>query len=338
MNLSFVPQSWYPLCASNELRRRPRLSRLAGDPLCLFRDDRGEAQCVSDVCPHRGAPLHAGRVREGRIACPYHGFEFDGTGRLRFVPSETGCRVGACESCPESSILRAYPTRETGGYVWAFYDRSASSDDLPLLAMATPIPTPPELSDPSWFFTQGEYAFDSPWQPVFENALDNSHIHFLHADSFGNPNAPEIRDVETRATDPGVAEATFTLTNKPVNPLWAWTRTPEVRVTARAYLPSVSYIRFELGGGISFLTYVATVPIDAQRTVNRYALGRTRFPGRVFDPWARRAMEKIFSEDRAMIESLYSPEMYTERSVRADALQLLWRKQVRTRIDDAKFL
>ena len=47
--------------------------------------------CISDVCPHRGAPLHMGWVAEVEghdcVVCPYHGWAFDSEGRLRDVPA-----------------------------------------------------------------------------------------------------------------------------------------------------------------------------------------------------------------------------------------------------------
>lgn len=44
--------------------------------------------------------------------------------------------------------------------------------------------------------------------------------------------------------------ATFSLHNKPVSPLWEWSKVPEVAVTARAFLPSTSVISFTLGNGL----------------------------------------------------------------------------------------
>lgn len=248
------------------------------------------------------------------------------TGRLRFVPSEPGCTLQNCVSCPSKPILPVFNVREAGGFLWVYFDPLGEETGTPAL----PLPVTPELEDPAWYLTYGEFEFDAPWQPVFENALDNSHVHFLHGSSFRNSDSPLTRNMKTRAVSDTVSEATFTLSNKPVNAWWNWTSVPEVHVTARAYLPSISTIRFELGGGISFLTYVATVPVSPTKTVNRYVLARTRFPGTFWDPMARSAMEEIFEEDRSMVERLYPPTAYEERSVRADALQLMWRKQVRS--------
>lgn len=52
------------------------------------------------------------------------------------------------------------------------------------------------------------------------------------------------------------------------------TQVPEVKVTAKAYLASTSVIGFTLGQGLSFITFVNTVPISANRTINRFALIR----------------------------------------------------------------
>ncbi len=49
---------------------------------------------------------------------------------------------------------------------------------------------------------------------------------------------------------------------------------PEVKVTAQALLPSTSVISFTLGNGLSFTTFVNTVPINENRTINRFALIR----------------------------------------------------------------
>ena len=45
-------------------------------------------------------------------------------------------------------------------------------------------------------------------------------------------------------------------------------------MTAQALLPSTSVIGFTLGNGLSFTTFVNTVPINEHRTVNRFALVR----------------------------------------------------------------
>ena len=75
----------------------------------------------------------------------------------------------------------------------------------------------------------------------------------------------------------------------------------EVQVTAKALLPSTSVISFTLGRGLSFTTFVNTVPIDGHRTINRFALvrrldvdpiGASFFNSSLWDSLARQAMIK----------------------------------------------
>ena len=50
-----------------------------GEPLVLWRsEDNGDVYCANDVCPHRSSALSEGRVRDGKIECYYHGWQFDG--------------------------------------------------------------------------------------------------------------------------------------------------------------------------------------------------------------------------------------------------------------------
>lgn len=74
-----------------------------------------------------------------------------------------------------------------------------------------------------------------------------------------------------------------------------------MNVTAKALLPSTSVIGFTLGQGLSFITFVNTVPISANRTINRFALVRRLDVDRVgsfvfnmgaWDSAARKAMTK----------------------------------------------
>ena len=144
-----------------------------------------------------------------------------------------------------------------------------------------------------------------------------------HADSFGNQDAPKIRDMQATSDDPYSVTATFKIQNKPVNAFWALFKVPAVEVTATAFLPSTSVISFTLANGLSFITFVNTVPISATRSVNRFALVRRLswdktglFNARVWDGMARRAMKKILSEDKVMVEQLEYDQLPVEFNVR----------------------
>ena len=44
----------------------------------VFRYD-GKLSAVSNVCAHQNGPLGEGRVIDGRVTCPWHGFQYRAT-------------------------------------------------------------------------------------------------------------------------------------------------------------------------------------------------------------------------------------------------------------------
>ncbi len=108
---------WHPLIRLADLGSRPKRVTLLGEPLVVFRQNarksshskiEEEAYAVlHDTCPHRRARLSEGRVEDGRIVCPYHGFRFDAAG---------------CGESPGTPRMRleceSFETRVTHGVVW----------------------------------------------------------------------------------------------------------------------------------------------------------------------------------------------------------------------------
>lgn len=69
----------------------------------------------------------------------------------------------------------------------------------------------------------GEIEFKCNHWSVFENAIDMAHIHYLHSDSFGNQESPQIKGMKTTHNAYGV-KASFGLHNKPVNKFWEFSQ------------------------------------------------------------------------------------------------------------------
>lgn len=75
---SYLRNFWYAAAASERVTAgAPVGVEMMGMKLSLFRDTQGVVRCVSDVCPHRGAPLSKGWVEKhdghNCVVCPYHG-------------------------------------------------------------------------------------------------------------------------------------------------------------------------------------------------------------------------------------------------------------------------
>ena len=104
---------WYPILKSEELQDKPCGIRRLGEDLVLWRDSQQRLHLFADYCPHRSAKLSLGRVSGDRLACWYHGLQFDTTGQCDFIPT-------APDTKPDPRLrATAYPVSEGGGLIWA---------------------------------------------------------------------------------------------------------------------------------------------------------------------------------------------------------------------------
>ncbi|HKX63687.1 MAG TPA: Rieske (2Fe-2S) protein, partial [Rhizomicrobium sp.] len=118
----FLRELWYmPALASSLRPGDMRREMLLGEPVVLGRMKDGALFALRDICPHRGVPLSAGRIRhengaEGSVECPYHGWRFKRDGQCSKIPSLTGE-----ESLDIEKIkVRSYPVREQDGLIWVY--------------------------------------------------------------------------------------------------------------------------------------------------------------------------------------------------------------------------
>jgi len=118
----FLRDIWYFAALSSDLKPG-RLARydLLGEPVLLGRTPSGAIIALRDVCPHRAAPLSAGRFAreaDGResVECPYHGWRFALDGACTAIPSlvdDQALDVGRIR-------VRRYPVAESQGLVFVW--------------------------------------------------------------------------------------------------------------------------------------------------------------------------------------------------------------------------
>lgn len=82
---------------------RARVVPLAKERVAVFRN--GEVvSCVSNVCRHQMGPIGEGRIVDGCITCPWHGFQYD--------------PVTGCAPPPFTDRLPTYDVELRDGFVW----------------------------------------------------------------------------------------------------------------------------------------------------------------------------------------------------------------------------
>jgi len=70
------------VCALGDIpESRARIVTLSGERVAVFRYD-GKVSAISNLCRHQNGPLGEGKVIDGCVTCPWHGYQYDpATGR-----------------------------------------------------------------------------------------------------------------------------------------------------------------------------------------------------------------------------------------------------------------
>ena len=180
----FIRNCWYVIAESNEITPGALLGRtVLNEEIVVMRTAQGLLRAFLDACPHRFAPLSAGKVIDGCIQCPYHGSAYDADGRCVKVPGQSGAHgmnIG----------LQTYPLVERYGYVWIWMGTAARCDN------GDSIPDWFSYADTDNVGWRGR-ADQFPAMPVYyelinDNLHDVSHVEFVHPETLGTTVIPEM--------------------------------------------------------------------------------------------------------------------------------------------------
>lgn len=135
--------------------------------IALFRGADGGLCALENRCAHRQLELTLGEVTGCRLTCSYHGWSYDGDGRLAHIPHDLFGR-------PMPSIrLRAYPVKVRYGLIWIF-------PGDPALAEERRIPDIPELEGRDrWACVPIDFTWRAHHSMIIDNVSDFTHA-WLH--------------------------------------------------------------------------------------------------------------------------------------------------------------
>ncbi|MDE2620199.1 MAG: aromatic ring-hydroxylating dioxygenase subunit alpha [Sphingomonadales bacterium] len=169
------------LAASAELRAPGdfKTMHIAGVPVLVVRGRDGQARAFLNSCTHRGSPVAAGCGSARRFVCPYHGWTFDAAGSLIGVASPED--FGAVDKAAFG--LRAFPTVERAGLVWAILDPASPHDLGALLGGIDGVLGGFGLEH--WSVVQSRAIAGPNWKLAFDAHLEFYHLPVLHRESFG---------------------------------------------------------------------------------------------------------------------------------------------------------
>lgn len=170
-----IPNQWYAIAETKEIKPGKLTPlRRVGENLVLWRDNAGQLACMLDLCPHRGAALSGGKIVNGCIECPFHGFQYDREGQGKYIPAN-----GIKAPVPQVFRVQTHTVREEHGFVWLWYGEKRES--------YPPLPFFDDLDD-SFVYGSVAVHWRSHYTRSIENQLDVSHLPFVHKNTIGRGN------------------------------------------------------------------------------------------------------------------------------------------------------
>jgi vanillate monooxygenase len=171
----FLKNTWYVACTPDEIEGKPLGRQICGERMVLYRVAEGAVAALEDFCPHRGAPLSLGRVRDGHLVCGYHGLTVGSNGKCVSMPCQ---RVGGIPA------VRSYPAVERHGFIWVWPGEASEADPatIPHLEWA---------ESPAWAYGGGLYHIACDYRLMIDNLMDLTHETYVHASSIGQPEIEE---------------------------------------------------------------------------------------------------------------------------------------------------
>ena len=292
--------AWHPVLRASELTDRPVRVELLGDALVLVRLD-GAVSVFVDKCPHRNARLSDGCIVGNQLQCPFHGWEFDASGKCTHIPA-----LGNGATVPPTSRLT--PSAD----VQEKYDLIWIAPDTPVCEILAV----PEWEDPS---------LSVVWLPcidvkatagqVIDNFLDFAHFPFVHSGTFGAGEDALIPPYEVQSTMDGwgfVVDYHHKINNKE-DPLVTTGEHPLLQPRVMKYnfgAPFIATLRldFPLTGMVNLITMFVQ-PLDASTSRVYCGMLRNDFTDQASRDAAVDYELKVFAEDTRILEHLWNNEI-----------------------------
>ena len=158
---------WQPLALAAELPDdRPLIDiRVLGEDLVVFRDAAGRHGALRRRCAHRSGDLAYGRLEDGGLRCPYHGWVWDVADTCLDQPAEPeGAKF--CDRVRQP----AYPCLEKNGIVYGYLGPGEA----------------PPLPGFDWHDAPESHTFvfkglqRANWLQATEGEIDPAHLSYLH--------------------------------------------------------------------------------------------------------------------------------------------------------------
>lgn len=311
---------WHAVAESTDLDNGPHAVRLLGEAYVVWRGPDGKVVAAPDRCPHREAPLSAGKVSDGCLVCPYHGWTFGSEGRCVSVPSS-----GEGRPVPPKAHLPAVHAEERYGLVF--------------LCVGEPKGTIFECryeNDPAFRrINTGVDVWKTNALRMSDNFLDISHFPWVHTGTFGTSQQIEVPHIDLGPLDDGFYGYSYEVdagNTSELGQLSSGEEAPTVhrRMSTGFHLPLTVRSTIAYENGLEHIILMLAAPIDDVTSYFTFVIWRN-------DDFSVPAEEVISfdraigAEDKRMLELVPGTlplDQTRTVSVQSDKASVEWRRQL----------
>ncbi len=283
------PNGWFGIGGSRELMPgdvHPKT--YFGRDLVLFRGEDGTARVFDAHCPHFGAHLGiGGRVCGDGIACPFHGWRFDGDGQLLEVPGlDTTPRVAA----------RIWPVCERNGRIFVWHHAGGAPPDYEVIGY--------RADEANWTpWRCSTYRVRVHVQDLTENIIDRAHFSAVH-----DMARPTKDHFEVRFEGPSmIVEQSLKVTAMDIAGY-------EVQTTTTTCGPGIVAVEV-CQDEIVMLTYITQTPIDEELTEVNLIFSMRALPDDNATQSISELNDRITNEQFIQDVPIWENKIYRERPI-----------------------
>ena len=305
---------WYVIGKSTDFTTNtPKKARVWNSNYVVWRNENNTFVGLDDVCPHKGASLSGGKVCNGNVVCPYHGYEFDKEGTLSKVPGIS------FQPSPIYDVTK-YKVVEKNGWVYLNTKVVNKTDNVEIFE--DNFYSEPEIAENcSVVHLDMEYQCYS--RILSENSLDVMHIAFVH--TFGNAKRPNpYKEEPPKLVGKNHYKTTYYYEAGEESAARKVFGVKDLVIENEFILPHTTVARVKFGEYVSTVITFA-LPLGDKKSRLYVKTYRNFWQNSFGDLFTKNTMYNTMLQDRVVVEAIDSRFMDGKFNMKFDKLQNVYK-------------
>ena len=280
---------WHVIALTKELKPGRSLKRrLYGHPFLVWRALNGKLHALTDCCAHQKSPIEVEDYQNNRIVCPYHGWEYNETGKLLRVPSSPG----ACEKLKCS--IDHFSIDESDGFVWIGLEPSRQPTQ--------PRPNLNQFEGRGWKTTCKAKLFSTNDLLLIDNFMDPTHTGPVHDGLIRNRGEETTHQLTITSNRNGV-KVDFKEREESVGfgMRLLFGRSMKVRHRDEFLPPNLVRVIYDINGKTRFIAFIACNSVEGLDSGKTRALVQLRYRfgwlNHIASPLVSLLADKVLAQD-----------------------------------------